>query len=200
MHVAYDYSERIASDPQLLGGNTLDIGIFDARGMGASSPGFRGWSGSHKPDFTIAENWATPPYLAGPIQTGTWHVLLGPYKVGPHGCNYEVAITFSEDPGQPERHPMQVSATRGSPTRAERGWLRGDLHCHTLFSDGDSWPADMLADLGSQDGAVAVRRLLPKLSRSLVLARRRDRYFSAAAREFAGVLSTTATAQDIHAQ
>ena len=61
-------------------------------------------------------------------------------------------------------------------------------------------PEMVLADLGSQDGAVAVRRLLPKLSRSLVLARRRDRYFSAAAREFAGVLSTTATAQDIHAQ
>jgi hypothetical protein len=28
---------------------------------------------------------------------------------------------------------------------AEPGWLRGDLHCHTLYSDGDSWPADMLA-------------------------------------------------------
>jgi len=46
MHVAYDYSERIASDPQLLGGNTLDIGIFDPRGVGPSSQGFRGWSGS----------------------------------------------------------------------------------------------------------------------------------------------------------
>src|SRR5438105_5040157 len=61
-------------------------------------------------------------------------------------------------------------------------------------------PEMVLADVGSQDGAVTVRRLSPKLTRSLVLARRRDRYFSAAAREFAGVLSTTATAQDIHAQ
>jgi hypothetical protein len=35
---------------------------------------------------------------------------------------------------------------------------------------------------------VAVRRLQPRLTRSLVIARRRDRYFSAAAREFTTVL------------
>src|SRR5438477_11167923 len=53
-------------------------------------------------------------------------------------------------------------------------------------------PAMVLAEIDSRDQAVAVRRLLPRLSRSLVLARRRDRYFSAAAREFAGVLGDTA--------
>jgi hypothetical protein len=151
MHVAYVYSDPISSDPQLLGGNTLDIGMFDPRGIGPSSPGFRGWSGSHKLEFTIGEKWATPPYLAGPIQPGTWHVLLGPYKVGQNGCEYEVKIAFGQDPGQPERSPLQVSAARAR-TRpaAEPGWLRGDLHCHTLYSDGDSWPADMLADAVSR--------------------------------------------------
>src|SRR5712692_3337681 len=112
LHVVYEYSERIPSDPQLLGGNTLDIGVFDPRGIAPSSPGFRGWSGSHKLEFTIAENWATPPYLAGPIQPGTWHVLLGPYKVGRNGCDYEVKITFSQDPGQPEVRPLRINATR----------------------------------------------------------------------------------------
>jgi DNA-binding transcriptional LysR family regulator len=43
-----------------------------------------------------------------------------------------------------------------------------------------------------RDASVAVRRLQPKLSRSLVLARRRDRYFSAAAREFTSVLEGVA--------
>jgi DNA-binding transcriptional LysR family regulator len=43
-----------------------------------------------------------------------------------------------------------------------------------------------------RDGSVAARRLQPKLSRSLVLARRRDRYFSAAAREFSSVLEDVA--------
>jgi hypothetical protein len=27
---------------------------------------------------------------------------------------------------------------------AQPGWVRGDLHCHTRYSDGDSWPAEML--------------------------------------------------------
>jgi hypothetical protein len=39
---------------------------------------------------------------------------------------------------------------------------------------------------------VAVRRLRPRLSRSLVLARRRDRYFSGAARAFATILDDVA--------
>src|ERR1700716_2550280 len=53
-------------------------------------------------------------------------------------------------------------------------------------------PEMVLAEIDSHSGEVAVRRLLPKLSRSLVLARRRDRYFSAAAREFTSVLEDTA--------
>ncbi|MCA1644210.1 MAG: LysR family transcriptional regulator [Chloroflexi bacterium] len=53
-------------------------------------------------------------------------------------------------------------------------------------------PEMVLAEIDAANGPVAIRRLLPRLSRSLVLARRRDRYFSAAAREFAGVLEETA--------
>jgi hypothetical protein len=148
LHVRYEYSDRIPSDPLLSGGNTLDIGLFDPRGIAPSSTGFRGWSGSEKLDFWVTATWATPPYLAGPITAGTWHVLLGPYKVGPRGCEYQVGITFSEDPGRPdEAHPTTVAASRRSDLRepGEPGWLRGDLHCHTRHSDGDSWPADMLA-------------------------------------------------------
>jgi DNA-binding transcriptional LysR family regulator len=51
-------------------------------------------------------------------------------------------------------------------------------------------PEMVLTEVLQQDGPVAVRRLRPRLSRSLVLARRRDRYFSAAAREFTSVLES----------
>ena len=44
----------------------------------------------------------------------------------------------------------------------------------------------------ADQGPVAVRRLQPRLSRALVIARRRDRYFSAAAREFTSVLEGVA--------
>jgi hypothetical protein len=141
LHLEYDYSDRIHSDPRLQGGNTLDIGLFDPRD-------FRGWSGSHKLAFTVAETWATPAYVLGPIPQGVWRILLGPYKVGPRGCEYDVRITFSAECGDPPfTEPWQVVAQRpaGLVAAAEPGWLRGDLHCHTLYSDGDSWPADMLS-------------------------------------------------------
>jgi PHP domain-containing protein len=140
--VEYEYSNRIASDPRLRIGNTLDIGLFDANG-------FRGWSGSHKDSFTVCETWATPAYVAGPLAPGTWHILLGPYKVSPHGCEYEVRITFSSSAGEPpfvEPHVVEAVPPVGLRSPAEAGWLRGDLHCHTLYSDGDSWPADMLSE------------------------------------------------------
>jgi len=53
-------------------------------------------------------------------------------------------------------------------------------------------PAMVLRDLDPRSGPCAVRIQRPKLTRSLVLARRRDRYFSAAAREFATVLQAAA--------
>jgi DNA-binding transcriptional LysR family regulator len=55
-------------------------------------------------------------------------------------------------------------------------------------------PAMVLDDLDPHTGPRALRIHQPRLSRSLVLARRRDRYFSAAAREFAGVLQAIAQA------
>src|SRR5215216_326628 len=47
----------------------------------------------------------------------------------------------------PGDHP---ASTQGGPA-AEPGWVRGDLHCHSLYSDGDSWPSELLvraAELG----------------------------------------------------
>ena len=149
LDVRYSYNDQIDSDPLLSGGNTLDIGIFDERGIAPSSPGYRGWSGSEKLEFTIDADWATPPYRAGAIGAGTWHVMLGPYKVGPRGCDYHVEIAFNAGRTREER----VLLRRGPPrpprlAAAEPGWIRGDLHCHTLYSDGDSWPSEMLVAAG----------------------------------------------------
>jgi hypothetical protein len=96
-------------------------------------------------ELTIDEGWATPPYRQGKIGAGRWHVLLGPYKVGPRGCEWKVEIWF--DPGLPAAWRMSGAVTRADPDplpEARPGWLRGDLHCHTLYSDGDSWPPEML--------------------------------------------------------
>jgi hypothetical protein len=139
------YSDRIDSDPLLSGGNTLDIGLFDPRGVETGSVGFRGWSGSHKDEFVVGEDWSTPPYAAGPMPPGTWNLLLGPYKVGPRACDWRVEIRLN-----PGLQPFERDLVRtGDPVRpalpsARNGWVRGDLHCHTRYSDGDSWPGEML--------------------------------------------------------
>jgi LysR family transcriptional regulator, transcription activator of glutamate synthase operon len=53
-------------------------------------------------------------------------------------------------------------------------------------------PEMVVSDIEAADAPVVLRRLQPRLTRSLVIARRRDRYFSAAAREFTTVLGITA--------
>jgi DNA-binding transcriptional LysR family regulator len=53
-------------------------------------------------------------------------------------------------------------------------------------------PEMVVSDVPPGDSPVVLRRLQPRLTRALVIARRRDRYFSAAAREFTTVLQDAA--------
>ena len=62
LHLRYSYSDRIGHDPSLVGGNTLDIGLFDERGTAPGSPGFRGWSGSDKTELTVDEDGLVAQY------------------------------------------------------------------------------------------------------------------------------------------
>ncbi len=145
LHLRCAYNARIDSDPLLGGGNTLDIGLFDEHGIEAGGPGFRGWSGSERLAITIDEAWATPPYRPGPIGAGVWHVLLGPYKIAPGGLQYEIAIWFNLGlpPDLPPVELNSVGMPERIPPAAEPGWVRGDIHCHSLYSDGDSWPEEV---------------------------------------------------------
>jgi hypothetical protein len=145
-HLRIEYNARIGSSPTLRGGNTLDIGLFDQRGSESGSPGFRGWSGSEKTEITIDRDWATPPYRAGALEPGEWRLLLGAYKVAPEGLDYTAGIWF--DPGiEPEpvdAASVPVALPESSAPALEPGWVRGDLHCHSVHSDGDSTPDALL--------------------------------------------------------
>jgi len=146
--VQYEYSAAIGSDPHLSGGNTVDIGIFDPRGDQFLGPGFRGWSGSARQAFTIATDAATPGYLQGPIQPGTWSICLGLYKVAQQGCDYKVTIqlTPAQEPVEQVEFPprLPLSSTPVPAARHADGWYKGELHCHTYHSDGDSSPVDVV--------------------------------------------------------
>ncbi len=117
-------------------GNALDLGVFDPAGI-------RGWSGGARDSFTISAAEATPGYIPGPIRAGTWRLVLGPYTVAPGGLHYEVTVSVEggEEPAavfEPSYAPHAVPG-RGA------GWYRGDLHLHTLHSDGQWTPAELVA-------------------------------------------------------
>jgi PHP domain len=147
LQVEYTYGNRIGAEPDQVGGNTLDLGVFDARGIDFLSAGFRGWSGSERESFFISETEATPGYLPGPLIPGRWHVLLGLYKIAPTGCSYSVRVTIHRETGHQAiaQMPSPMSDLPLSTSRALFApWLRGELHCHTFHSDGDASPLELV--------------------------------------------------------
>ena len=149
--VAYKYDSAISSDPTATSGNTVDIGIFDSRGIEFMTSGFRGWSGSARSEFYIAHDEATPGYMPGPIQPGTWHICLGLYKVAPEGCHYRVSIDLTPQETEREVSFPTLLSMRDRPNQRrepsfvlQSNWYRGDIHCHSYHSDGDSDPLDIV--------------------------------------------------------
>ncbi|MET9907126.1 CehA/McbA family metallohydrolase [Streptomyces sp. NPDC006476] len=140
IRVAYTYDKP--SVPAGTQGNALDIGIFDQHGTELGGRGFRGWSGGARSEFFLRADDATPGYVPGPVQEGTWHVALGPYTVAPQGLSYELTITLTYgEPGETPRPVYPPSRARGR----GRAWYRGDCHLHSWYSDGRRTPAEIAA-------------------------------------------------------
>ncbi|MFC4055093.1 CehA/McbA family metallohydrolase [Actinomadura syzygii] len=117
---------------------SFEGGVID---LGCQGPdGFRGWSGGARTQFTIGPEWATPGYLPGELEPGTWHVWLGLHRILPDGVPYEVTVTTSTSPARrPEETPPPAPERppgRDLPAPSGMRWLAGDLHSHTVHSDG----------------------------------------------------------------
>jgi PHP domain len=118
-------------------GALMDLGCVGAAG-------FRGWSGGARREFVITADAATPGYLAGEIEPGTWQVVIGLHRIPPGGAEYTVTAGVSSTPGElapgppPEMMPPLADrpAARLLPLHGGRRWLAGDLHTHTVHSDG----------------------------------------------------------------
>jgi hypothetical protein len=134
-------------------GNTIDIGLFDARGDNAD--GFRGWSGGARDRFTVAEQDATPGYLPGLLPPGQWSIILGLYKIRETGCRWQVDVWLWPDASQGCGFPTVrlPRAERGQSSRPARSsgapddsgprWYRGDFQ--TYHSDAQGSPGDLAA-------------------------------------------------------
>jgi len=133
------------------GGTVLDLGCFDPSG-------FRGWSGGARSSFVVSAAGATPGYLPGPVSAGLWRVVLGLHAVPTDGVRFEVTAEpvgtgalAGELDGAEATAPAERPARRDLPAAAGRRWLAGDLHAHTVHSDGVMTVAE-LADLAVQQG------------------------------------------------
>ncbi len=129
-------------------------GVLD---LGCAGPaGFRGWSGGARDGYTVAAGWATPGYLPGDLEPGEWQVLLRLHRVPPGGLDYEVTATTSGTappaPEPPAAPPLPARPPRRDlPDVDGRRWLAGDLHAHTVHSDG-AHTVDELAALATSRG------------------------------------------------
>jgi hypothetical protein len=117
---------------------TLDLGCL-------GPVGFRGWSGGARRSFVISADGATPGYLPGELEPGTWQVIIGIYRLRPGGVPYQLTATVADSAASPDPDPQPAAppappsrpAGRELPAATDRRWLAGDLHAHTVHSDGE---------------------------------------------------------------
>ena len=74
---------RVELDYERAAGTVLDLGCLGPNG-------FRGWSGSARESFMITREAATPGYLPGELEAGTWQVMIGVHRVPPDGVRYQL--------------------------------------------------------------------------------------------------------------
>jgi hypothetical protein len=144
-----------------------DGGVLDLGCLGPAA--FRGWSGGARSAVAIGIDRATPGYLPGPLAAGSWQVLLGLHRVGRGGLEWTVttrtgrsaevlAAEIGADLGAPlpavaarRRSRRLRPARRDLPAAPGLRWLAGDLHAHTVHSDG-ALTVPELAALGYDRG------------------------------------------------
>lgn len=145
---------QLAFDPAEVAGhrNMICLTLF-------GPAGFRGAGHRHgnRHVVELGGDAATPGFLPGPLPAGRWLVQLDTHMVMPGAtCHYELSAMFDHAVSDTaDTIDTAQAASEGSvalhPARFDRifdhraGWYRGDLHGHTVHSDGSWTVADLVA-------------------------------------------------------
>ena len=104
---------RVEFDYDRADGTVLDLGCL---GPG----GFRGWSGGARESFVITRDAATPGYLPGELEAGTWQVMIGVHRVPPDGVGYRLTAQTARAAAALHPAPGTTLAPLAPPPPADR--------------------------------------------------------------------------------
>jgi hypothetical protein len=141
IHVRFSHHPKAPADQRLP--HQISLMIFDPNG-----PRFE----ISKPDdqgVFINAARATPGGTPGPIPAGRWMIFILVHRLlsdAPVAYTLEVTLSFEPIDAQPVTWKPGRVAPRGP------GWYRGDLHAHTIHSDG-SWDIPDLVRFWKERGA-----------------------------------------------
>jgi len=125
LHITFDHSPQRAEGANYP--NQVSLSLFDPNGC----RGARHNNADQTIRLSTAE--ASPGYIPGDLPAGQWTVVVDTHRIlPPDTLTYTINVTITDEEitDPPLTFPKGKIASRG------KGWYRGDLHGHTLHSDG----------------------------------------------------------------
>ncbi|MBU1879535.1 MAG: CehA/McbA family metallohydrolase, partial [Chloroflexi bacterium] len=142
LEVSYEY-EHQGDDA------VLDIGLFGPGGIAGGidflTGDFRGWSGAFRREFVVAQDHATPGYVPGPLHAGQWHVVLGLQKMTRPTSTFQVTVRVYTGPDRASTQSDARPRVEPATARPQPRWYAGDLHLHSIHSDGENTIPELAA-------------------------------------------------------
>lgn len=122
--------------------NQMSLSLFDRNGS-------RGARHNNKDQsIRLMAGSASPGYFPGALTAGLWTVVIDTHRIlPPDTITYCISVTIRSEPisDEPQNYTKGYTAARG------QGWYQGDLHGHTLHSDG-SWDVRGFVDYAREIG------------------------------------------------
>ncbi len=130
---AHQLTVRLRFEPWEVNGlrNMLCLSLFDPTGFRGA-----GHRGGAEHEIHITEWEATPGYRPGALPPGQWTVEIDTHRIVPGTpCRYRLDITVENTSAPQSEAAPRDQHPRVTPERGP-GWYRGDLHAHSIHSDG----------------------------------------------------------------
>lgn len=121
----------------------LYAALIDPNGVFRGHVQCPGGPGPRELRFTVGERSASPGAIAGPIPAGSWTLRIDLDRFREDGAYALRLIAVPGEPGVPAAPPdaegrteASVAPASGAEPASAPSWLRGELHCHSVHSDG----------------------------------------------------------------